>query len=279
MQPSSMVHARDGRELWYCEWGLPEGHPVFVLHGTPGSRYLRHARGEYERQGVRAITYDRPGYGRSTRLVGRSVADSPADLAAIADELGLDRFAVVGISGGGPSALAAVAALPDRVIRCATVVGAGPHDAPDLDPYEGMSAEERAEWACAEKGEECLAGPFYRESLDWVESLATSDDIPEPTRSALVEAMREGLRSPWGMIDDYASQLRPWGFDLTDVRCTTRVMIAKDDTSVPPAHGQWLVAHLPDAVAVVVDGGHFGPRDEPEERLLGWLAGSDVGVM
>ena len=117
----------------------------------------------------------------------------------------------------------------------------------------------------------CLAGAFYQESLDWAESLADVDALPERVRLMLVQAFREALLTPYGMVDDYASQLMPWGFDLAAVVCPTRVMIAREDTSVPPAHGHWLVAHLPDAVAVVVDGGHMGPRDEPEEELLGWV--------
>jgi pimeloyl-ACP methyl ester carboxylesterase len=202
------------------------------------------------------------------------VAHSADDIAAIADHLGLDEFAVIGISGGGPSALAAAAAMPGRVVRCATIVGAGPHDADDLDPYAGMSDEERREWACAERGEECLAGEFYQESLAWVESLAQAADLSEPERVMLVEAFGEGLLTPYGMVDDYAALLQPWGFDLSAVTCPTKVMIAPADTSVPPAHGHWLVAHLPNAVPVLVEGGHFGPRDKPEEELLGWAAGT-----
>jgi pimeloyl-ACP methyl ester carboxylesterase len=275
---SSFVRSPDGRELSFYEWGPVEGRPVFVLHGTPGSRYLRHVGGEYERNFLRVITYDRPGYGRSSRLPGRTVAQSATDIATIADHLGLHRFAVVGISGGGPSALAAAAAMPDRVSRCATIVGAGPHDAEDLDVFAGMSDDELEEWACAKQGESCLAGAFYQESLDWVESLADVDALPERTRRMLVQAFREALLTPYGMVDDYASQLMPWGFDLAAVVCPTSVLIAREDTSVPPAHGHWLVAHLPDAIAVVVDGGHMGPRDEPEEELLGWVgdAGADI---
>lgn len=269
---SSTVLTGDGRDLAYCEWGPPTGHPVFVLHGTPGSRFLRHVSGEYERQGVRAVTYDRAGYGGSTRLPGRSVASSAPDLAVIADDLGLDTFAVAGISGGGPSALATAAAFPDRVTRCATIKGAGPHDAVDLDPFDGMSAGELAEWECARQGEQCLAGRFYAESLDWVDELAVSPDIAEPVRSMLAEAMREGLRTPWGLVDDYASMLQPWGFDLTGVRCPVQVMVAREDTSVPPAHGHWIAGHLPDAVVVEAPGGHLGPNGGIEETVLGWLA-------
>jgi len=79
MSASGHVEVADGRELHYCSWGPAGASPVFVLHGTPGSRYLRHVGGEYDRQRVRAITYDRPGYGLSTRLPGRSPEeDTPA---------------------------------------------------------------------------------------------------------------------------------------------------------------------------------------------------------
>ena len=275
MHPSSVARTADGRELRFCEWGPRDGNPVFVLHGSPGSRYLRHVGAEYERNQVRAITYDRPGYGRSSRLQGRTIAQSAVDVGAIADQLGLGQFAVVGVSAGGPHALAAAAGLPERVSRCATIVGTGPSDAPDLDMFAGMAEEAMLGWRCALEGESCLTGRFYLDMLEWVASLVDDEDIPEPDRGMLVEAYREGLVTPYGVADDLAAALRPWGFEVADVHCQTRVMIAREDTSVPPAHGRWLAAHLPNAEEVWVDGGHLGPRDEPEEQLLAWLAEYD----
>jgi pimeloyl-ACP methyl ester carboxylesterase len=279
MQPDNVMRTPDGRDLAFSQWGVTRGSPAFLLHGTPGSRYLRHVDGEYERTGVRAITYDRPGYGRSSRLAGRNVAQAADDLASIADHLGLDRFAVVGVSGGGPHALAAAAAMPDRVSRCAVIVCAGPHDADDLDVFAGMSEEALEYWRCAAQGEQCLAGTYYQESLEWAESIAEWSDIPGTIRGMLVEGFREALApGPYGMVDDCAAQLEPWGFDMADVRCPTKVMIARDDTIVPPAHGQWLAAHLSDVDVVWVDGEHFGPRVEPEEQLFAWLAAADAPV-
>lgn len=273
MQSANVVRTPDGRDLAFSEWGPPLGRPVFFLHGTPGSRYLRHVGGQYERTGVRAITYDRPGYGGSSRLAGRTVAQVAQDVATIAEHLALERFAIVGVSGGGPHALAAAAAMPDRVSRCATIVGAGPHDAADLDVFAGMSDEELDEWRCAQQGEDCLTGEFYTESLDWVESLRELTGFPERVRDMLVEAFREALApGPYGMADDYTALLKPWGFDMADVVCPAQVMIAKEDTSVPPAHGLWLAAHLTDAQVVWVEGGHLANREEPEERLMAWLA-------
>lgn len=109
MDRETVVRLESGRELAVAEWGDPVGKPLFFLHGTPGSRYLRHIGGEYGRRHIRVVTYDRPGYGRSTRARGRCTADSAAHVVAIADAMGLDRFAVVGVSGGGPHALAVAA--------------------------------------------------------------------------------------------------------------------------------------------------------------------------
>ena len=87
--------------------GAPDGAPVFLLHGTPGSRNGPKPRSSVlYRLGVRLICYDRPGYGGSSRVPDRRVADAARDVEMIADKLKLGRFAVVGRSGGGPHALA-----------------------------------------------------------------------------------------------------------------------------------------------------------------------------
>jgi pimeloyl-ACP methyl ester carboxylesterase len=99
------VAAADGRTLTMAECGDPDGFPVFSLHGTPGSRFAGQAAGSaYADVGARVITYDRPGYGGSDRFRGRRVVDSVADVSAIADSLGIERFAVSGRSWGGADA-------------------------------------------------------------------------------------------------------------------------------------------------------------------------------
>jgi pimeloyl-ACP methyl ester carboxylesterase len=115
----------------FAEWGDPDGFPVFSLHGTPQSRFARHYdESKYAEAGARVITYDRPGYGGSDRHPGRRVVDCVGDVAAIADTLGIERFAVIGGSGGGPHALAVAARLLERVSRAACVVGIAPYDRP-----------------------------------------------------------------------------------------------------------------------------------------------------
>jgi hypothetical protein len=104
------------------------------------------------------------------------------------------------------------------VSRCATIVGTGPSDAPDLDMFAGMAEEAIAGWRCALAGESCLTGQFYLDLLDWVASLVDDEDIPEPDRGMLVEAYREGLVTPYGVADDVAAALQPWGFEVSDAR-------------------------------------------------------------
>src|SRR5262249_53418979 len=107
--------------------GAPDGLSVFLMHGTPGSRSGPRPRSSLlYRLGIRLISYDRPGYGGSSRVPGRCVADAADDVRAIADALRLDRFAVIGRSGGGPHALACAARLDDRVIATAALVSIAP---------------------------------------------------------------------------------------------------------------------------------------------------------
>ena len=117
-RPLTTVDLPDGRTLAYAEWGDPAGRPIVTCHGTPGCRLNRHPNQDLVRStGARVIAFDRPGYGRSTRNAGRRVVDVVPDVVALVDHLGLDEFAVVGGSGGGPHALAVAASLPDRVTR------------------------------------------------------------------------------------------------------------------------------------------------------------------
>ena len=266
----------DGRTLTYCLWGPTDGAPVFWLHGSPGSRFLRHRDESYERAGARVITYDRPGNGGSTRLPGRPVVQTAADVIAIADALGLSRFAIGGISGGGPHALAVAAQYGGRVARCATVVGIGPYGMADLDFFAGMSPAEQESWRLAEQGADLLAARLMRDIAATVEALKAGVPMPgigDWDRRMLIETLDEAsAQGPGGTIDELSALLRPWGFDVADIAVPTRLMAAREDQAVPLSHGQWLARHIEGAVLEEVPGGHFGPRDEEEESLMAWLA-------
>src|SRR4051812_386469 len=112
----------DGRQLQIAEWGRADGRPVIYFHGRPGSRLFCPDEAATVRAGVRLISFDRAGYGRSdpSGSVPR-FASAVADVVAILDQLGVDRAAVIGWSGGGPHALACAALAPDHVSSATSI--------------------------------------------------------------------------------------------------------------------------------------------------------------
>jgi pimeloyl-ACP methyl ester carboxylesterase len=288
------VTVADGRVLAYEQVGDPAGVPVFVLHGTPGSRLsslLQHPE-RVEDAGLRVITYDRPGYGGSSRQRGRSVVDCVADVAAIADELGLERFAVTGGSGGGAHALAVGARLPERVTRVLCDAGGAPYDAPGLDWFAGMDPENVQEFGWALEGEETLVRELEREAAEILAkldenpaALLSGFDLGDADRAALQdpelqrgweESLRESLREGvWGWVDDDLAFVRPWGFELDELRVPVEIRYGVTDVLVPPGHGAWLAAHVPGAVATVEQGkGHLLTPKQHLEQLRRFAAGS-----
>jgi pimeloyl-ACP methyl ester carboxylesterase len=113
--------------LCYAEYGDTRGTPAFYFHGFPGSRVEAQVVVSIGAQrGVRLLAVDRPGFGRSDFQPGRTIADWPQDVRALADALGLDRFAVLGVSGGAPYALACARDLGDRLTAVGVASGLGP---------------------------------------------------------------------------------------------------------------------------------------------------------
>jgi pimeloyl-ACP methyl ester carboxylesterase len=260
------VRAPDGRRLAVETSGDPKGRPVFLLHGTPGSRLGPSPRGMVlYHQGVRLISYDRPGYGGSERLPDRRVADVAQDVAAIADALGVERFGVVGRSGGGPHALACAALLADRVTRAAVLVSLAPQGADGLDWFAGMSASNVAEYTAATTRREALAASLesrsarirddpmqlladLRRELTGPDRVVVSD---AGIRSLLARNYREALRtSAAGWYDDVLAFSSPWGFDPADITVPVMVWHGTEDVFSPVGHSRWLAERIPGATAV-----------------------------
>jgi pimeloyl-ACP methyl ester carboxylesterase len=289
----------DGRTLAYATWGDPDGFPILSLHGTPGCRFNRWPDEElYVRLGVHLVSHDRAGYGRSDRHHGRCVADEAADVAALADELGIDRFGVSGGSGGGPHVLACAALLPDRVVRAACIVGVAPFGDPGLSEDEwlaGMDPENVKEERWALAGEEVLTPELEREQREMEERVAvdpttvlgdfelSESDRAELARPELVELIREStyeqaVNGVGGWVDDDLAFLRPWGFDVGTISVPVLVRYGLTDVLVPPAHGEWLAATVPGCIVEVDDtAGHLGTN--PEEQIArdaAWLRDGTV---
>lgn len=283
------VRTPDGRILAVAEWGDPNGHGLFALHGTPGGRigYWMDPT-IYARHGLRRFTYDRPGYGDSTRDGGRIVADAVADIEAIADALGVEQYAVTGGSGGGPHALAVAALGGDRVLRCLADVSIAPFGAPGLDFLAGMNEGNVIEFNAALAGEETLRPLLVRERTTTMgrlvdgrsDFLGDDYEMSEPDRLQmakhltrvqhhLLTCLEPGVD---GWVDDDIAFTKPWGFDVESIRIPVYLSYGRSDNLVPAAHGDWLAAHIPGAEAHVSDAGHMGD-DAEIERQLAWLAG------
>ena len=282
------VRTADGRRLSTQSSGDPDGRPVFLLHGTPGSRLGPHPRSAVlHRLGVRLISFDRPGYGGSDRLAGRRVADAAADVLALADTYELEKFAVVGRSGGGPHALACAALLPERTTRAAVLVGIAPHGADGLDWFDGMAQSNVIEFTAAARGYEDIVA-HTKAMADAVRAnpsslLATLHaELPDSDRrvvadrgirSMLLETYAEALRtSDYGWVDDALAFCSPWGFDPATVTVPVLLWHGASDVLSPASHARWLADRIPSAAVVVQAGAaHFGALDVLPD-ILRWLS-------
>jgi len=294
-EPLRTLETPDGRTLAYATWGEPAGFPILSLHGTPGCRFNRWPNEDlYKELDVFFVTHDRAGYGRSDRHRGRSVADEAADVAALADELGFDRFGVTGGSGGGPHVLACAALLPDRVVRGLCIVGVAPFGTPGLERDEwlaGMDPENVKEVGWAEAGEEVLTPELevlQRQAEERVAADPTTafDDfeLSESDRAQLarpesIQVIREStfeyaVNGVGGWVDDDLAFLKPWGFEVGTIAVPVLIRYGLTDVLVPPAHGEWLATNVPGCIVEVGDeAGHFGA--DPEEQLAAdarWLS-------
>jgi pimeloyl-ACP methyl ester carboxylesterase len=278
----------DGRTLTVREGGDPAGVPVLSIPGTPGSStlYQPHVR-DAEERGIRLFSYDRPGYGGSTRLKGRKVAGCAADITTICDALEIHRFCVWGISGGGPHALAAAALLPDRVIAAAALASVAPYDAEGLDYLEGMGEQNVTEFATIFEGEDAQRASTERERLEllsstpehlvevWRTLLGPSDlEVATGALAAfLLEHIRAGIGTGIdGWIDDDLAFVAPWGFDLASIRVPVQLWQGEQDKFVPYGHGVWLAAHIPGVDArLTAEDGHLTLTERRVPEVHAWL--------
>ncbi|MFC8619657.1 alpha/beta fold hydrolase [Micromonospora purpureochromogenes] len=295
---AEFAHRADNKRVAYEVTGAPDGLPVFLLHGTPGSRRGPKPRGiVLYRLGVRLIAHDRPGYGDSDRREGRDVADAARDVEAIADQLGLEHFAVAGRSGGGPHALACAAdgALRGRVTRVAVLVSFAPSDATQLDWFAGMNSDNVRGFGgdgnrdtasvieqIRRRAARAIEDPrFLLEELMVEMSAADRRAVNDAAlRRLITDTYEEALRAgPYGWIDDVLALRRSWKFDLgaIDTAVTpVRLWHGAEDTFAPASHARWLAGQIPGAEVEVQPGAAHFDAVEELPRMLRWL--TDVGA-
>ena len=245
------LELREGRTLHAYDTGADETDgrlAVFWHHGTPNiGAPPEPLFAAAEELGIRWISYDRPGYGGSTPRLDRDVASAAADAAAVADALGVDRFAVMGHSSGGSHALACAALLPKRVLGVVVVAGMAPFCAEGLDWFEGFGPGGAAQLRAAAAGRAALE-----------KHLAESDDEPGFTPedeaalagewSWFIDVVRPALAGGMeGFIEDDLAGVGAWGFDPADIAAPALFLHGGRDRVVPSSHSEWLARRCPSA--------------------------------
>jgi pimeloyl-ACP methyl ester carboxylesterase len=263
----------DGRTLGFAEYGAPDGEPLFVFHGSPGSRLqVRAAHGPALARGIRIVAPDRPGLGLSTRLPGRRIADWANDVRVLADALGIARFAVIGISGGGPYVAACAWGLPERITRAGIISGVAP-PAPGSGLGSGLRRRERVVLGLALRTPWLLRAAMTvgaTPSRRWTEHLfAGARALASPADRAILErpeiaaclmaGMKEAFRQGGlGAAEELLLLTRPWTFRPEEIRVPVRLWHGDADGVVPVAMGRYLAAAIPDCRAEFIPGaGHY----------------------
>ena len=280
MTDSRLMVLEDGRDLGWLEIGDPQGHPILAFHGTPGSR-LQMAIGDDDMRqaGVRLVCVDRPGYGLSTFQPHRRLVDWPRDVVQLADHLDIERFAVMGVSGGGPHSSVCAALLGDRVTAAAVVSGVGPLDDPAAT--EGMMASNRAVGSLARRAPWALRPlaatqiAIYRrwplQGIDLMKrqlpaadvALLDRTDVRELFERDVTRASRTTARA---MVQDFEVFTGPWGFDPGSITIPVHIWQGDEDVNVPPNHARLQHAAIPGSVLHWLPGeGHLYCIDRMSE--------------
>jgi pimeloyl-ACP methyl ester carboxylesterase len=294
-QVISVCDGHGEHKIAFDVYGAAHGYPIFMMHGTPGSRNGPIPRSSVlYRQGIMLICYDRPGYGESSRNPDRSVTDAAHDVRAIAQELGLTgKFGIVGRSGGGPHALACGALLPDLVSKVAVLVSIAPTDAQDLDWFAGMTPSNIQEYGRADDSPSDLTAELTQRTqkiqqnpeflLDFLEPELTAPDrrivADLGIRQLLAETYAEALRyGADGWIDDVLAFRKPWGFELGDITVPVLLWHGSEDQFSPVAHTQWLASRITNAeveVEIRPGAAHFDAVEVLPKVLARVKAGTD----
>ena len=254
----TVLALRDGRRLAYGEYGDPHGLPVIAFHGTPGGRHqLALLEEDARAAGVRLVVPDRPGYGDSDFVPRRRLAAWSDDVTVLADHLGLERFAVLGVSGGGPHALACAAALGPRVTATAVVSGVAPFTWDNVAAQLRPGARPLAAlitrtvllrlmiavglWLLRVLPAVVLAG--YRRWLPAADVAVL--DLPGVVDRFLAGARRFSRTAARAAVQDVRLFTGPWGIDLAAIAGPVEVWHGDADKTVPVEHGRWLAAQVP----------------------------------
>jgi pimeloyl-ACP methyl ester carboxylesterase len=258
-----------GHRIGYAEFGTPGGRAVMYFHGTPGNRFSSHLEQWGRCFGIRFVAPERPGFGRSALQRGRRLLDWADDMEALADHLGIERFTVMGVSGGGPYALACAYALSPRLDSAICVSGVGPPDAPKELMSEGnkkilADSLTRPRRLAAKLAVGYFIAPRFADKF--VDKLPASMPAADrklrqqpEVRQTFLEALQTvRTRDALGAAYDFRTYASPWGFALSDIATHVDVWQGADDTSVPVSTAEHIAARVPDSrLFVIPNAGHL----------------------
>jgi len=266
------VELSDGRSLSFASFGDPAGRPVFYFHGFPGSRFEPQSNHEaYLKAGIRLLALDRPGIGYSTRKNKRQLLDWPDDVVEVAKILNLEKFSVLGVSGGGPYALACARSIPGYLDKVTVACGLGPMDAPNAT--SGMMLSNRILFSYGR-----FFPPLLRLSVSlMVRQLSSKplkgfekfvEGLPEPDRIVLseeraqelvlasaVEGVRQGSRP---LLEEISIYSKFWGFELSDLNVPVSLFQGEADIDVPVSMARYQAELIPNCeLNLYPTDGHF----------------------
>ncbi len=286
--PPEIISLPGGRRMAVYQFGDPNGSPVLFFHGWPSDASMGRLLDSAARKNhLRVIAPDRPGIGRSDPQPGRTLADWPADVREIAAHYGLRKFAVLGVSGGGPYALATVSAMPGKITGAAIVCSVPPlddvHDASVLPPmYRSLLQSHNAHPAtlrAAFRAGRPLLSHVVPDAFIHLAMLR----LPAPDRATLADSRNfsiivGGMRRSWascsdGVHDDAVIYTRPWGFSLSRIRTRVDIWHGEKDSNFPPDLARKLAARIPGARLHMVPGeGHYSLPVNHADEILANLA-------
>ena len=278
------VAVRDDRRLSFAEYGTPRGEALVWMHGTPGARRQipLEARALAEQRGLRIIGVDRPGIGSSTPHLYPDILDWTADLELLLDALAVDTVRMIGLSGGGPYALAAGAALPHRVHGVGVLGGVAPTCGPDAAPggvvqlacrLAPLLRTARVPLGVALTAAIRLVRPLAGPGLDLYAMVQPPGDknlLSRPEFKAMfLDDLLNGSRFQTSApLNDLVLFTQDWGFRPADVAVPVRWWHGDEDHIVPIEHGRHVVDRLPDASLTPVAGeSHLGGLGIAEEVI------------
>jgi pimeloyl-ACP methyl ester carboxylesterase len=269
---NELITLSDGRRLGYAEYGDPYGHPIFFFHGQPGNRLFRYPDETLTTSlGARLITIDRPGYGLSDFQPKRRLLDWPQDVSEFADALGMDRFAVLGFSAGGPYALICAHKIPHRLTRVGIADSAPPMHLSEINAAApgmlrtnywlachapaALSLMFRMFWWFSRRNSDAFLKMALQQSCQADKDILAQPDI----YTVFDEVWKENLRIDcWGYILDTEILMKEWGFRLSDIQMAVYLWQGEADVNIPTVWARYMAKELPNCRATFFpDEGHF----------------------